>query len=950
MNPGKPNLNWKEINALLEKLRADYPENDTVRSLDRELHFQPPGIKITHSKTEDVLKEIEPSIARIIRLAEPALLELDEDYTILGANSRSAEITGTNIRDLYRKKFTDFILPEYTEFFISKAGLLLKTGLTQPMRIDIRDAKGKIHNVFLYGSVTEDGNHYRHIRFQFIDFDELLPHLFPHLVRKSTIFGISFPKNRSLVYELDREGRVTAINKTFEEVLGYKPSEVIGRKYTEFVSSEEHHDLLKEYDNVRRNKNLSVKNYHLMHKSGNRISLNCTSYTTTRENGKKSLVIISDETMKAMDSEEELKRIKLLQDIIFSHLQGMDVYMIDTDMRFLYAAGKEKNKFSLTDDDFMGKTIHEILPPRTQKTLIPLYRDTLKGNSAKREIHFSGQVFELTTSPVKNQNGEVMAAVIISKNITREKANHNQLRKAKQEAEAADKAKSMFLASMSHEIRTPLNTIIGFSSQLKKTELSDEQKKYIKIIRDSSDQLINVVNELLIIFKIGMGRVFIDKAPFSIRDMFDDICEIFEPEAGKKGLDFSCKVSRKVPRYVVGDLFRMKQVLINIVGNAIKYTDSGTVKLTARVLENKKRKIYLNFDISDTGIGIPEDELPYIFDEFRQAQNLESKKRNGTGLGLTITRKLVELQKGRISVKSTLNKGTTIVATLPFQKTREKDIPRKTNLYDIRHRLLQGKRILLVDDDEQNLVLADMLFKEWGMKYDITADSEDGIELTRINKYDIIMLDIHMPKINGIELMKMIREDSRNPNSDCNIITITANILQKDLKKYLSSGFDDYILKPFREEELYSKICRVLEIDIPDTDHQSTDTPAMEISSPKDEDEYDLSDLLATAKGDKDFINRTVLSFTDNARMGLNTMKTGRGEKNWDDTGEAAHKLITAFRYFKCHQIVENLIAIENMALHTREYDHLPQKVNETIPLIEKTLQKITQQFNLHTI
>ena len=734
-------------------------------------------------------------------------------------------------------------------------------------------------------------------------------------------------------------------------MLGYKASDLIGLHYIDFIHPSEKLGQIDEYKDIRKNGNLSIKNYRIRHKSGSWINFNCTSFISTKENGEKTLVIISDEILKAIHSEQELSRIKLYQDIIFNHLQGMDVYLVDKDMRFLYAAGQEKNKFNFTDDDFIGKTLQEVLPLRTHRALKPLYLEALSGNTMKKEIRFSGQVFELTGSPVRNQNGEILAAVIISKNITREKADRNQLRKAKQEAEAADKAKSLFLASMSHEIRTPLNTIIGFANQLAKTPLTEEQKKYIRLISDSSDQLINVVNELLIIFKIGMGKVFIDESPFSVRNMFDEIRDVFEAETLKKGLSLEFSVSRKVPELVVGDPFRVKQVLTNIVSNSIKYTESGTVRLRCKVPEDKKRKIYLSFSVEDTGIGIPEDELPYIFDEFRQAQNLESKQRSGTGLGLTITKKLVELQKGKIRVRSTLNKGTSFSVVLPFRKSRKHEVQKKPSQYDLTNKLLAGKRLLLVDDDEQNLLLADVLFSEWGLKYDITSDAEDGLEFSRVNKYDVIMLDIHMPKINGLDLMRMIRQDSRNPNSKSKVITITANILQSDLRKYIAGGFNDYILKPFREEELYSKLCHVLELknqspeeDLPKKEEQAIDAPV------NIEDEYDLSDLMATAKGDITFVNRTVSTFITNTQNSVEVIRKALPAEKWTEIGEAAHKMITAFRYFKCHRIVENLIDLENMALHDHTFTAIPSKVNETIPLIDKMVDNINKQFNFQTI
>ena len=287
----------------------------------------------------------------------------------------------------------------------------------------------------------------------------------------------------------------------------------------------------------------------------------------------------------------------------------------------------------------------------------------------------------------------------------------------------------------------------------------------------------------------------------------------------------------------------------------------------------------------------------------------------------------------------------------PFLKTKRKIIPALQNSFNLKHKLLEGKRLLLVDDDEQNLMLADVLFREWGLRYDTSSNAYDGLELSGIDKYDIIMLDIHMPKISGMELMRMIRQDPKNPNHETKMITITANILQSDLKKYLNSGFDGYILKPFRENELYNKICSVLNIrkETSETEIQNEQTEQFEEMN-HNHLNYSLSELKSAAKGDRDFINRMIQTFFKNTRNSVCIIENSLAEKNWKEIGEAAHKMITAFRYFKCQKIVENLLAIETKTLYTGEFTSIPELVNETISLIDKTLENINKEFNFQTI
>lgn len=388
---------------------------------------------------------------------------------------------------------------------------------------------------------------------------------------------------------------------------------------------------------------------------------------------------------------------------------------------------------------------------------------------------------------------------------------NKELSEAKRTAEDSVQIKQDFMANMSHEIRTPMNAIIGFTNLLLKSELNPDQKKQLENIKISGENLIVIINDILDFSKIEAGKLTIEMAPFSLRKVVENLMEMMRSKADEKGLFLKCSKDNRVVEDLVGDSVRVNQVLLNLISNAIKFTSKGGVKLEVTTLEDDDKNIKLRFSVSDTGIGIPLNKQDSIFDSFTQAEGDTTRKFGGTGLGLTIVKKLVHLMNGSVSVESTPGEGSTFIAELPFEKAEIKAEAVSTSEENETIEKIGHLNILLAEDNEMNQILAKRVLNNFGFDVDIAENGKIALDMLREKEYDIILMDIMMPEMDGLEATKIIRHDFPEDKKGIPILAMTAFIFtESDDNKYLSSGMDDYILKPFNPDKLYNKIATLV--------------------------------------------------------------------------------------------------------------------------------------------
>jgi signal transduction histidine kinase len=386
--------------------------------------------------------------------------------------------------------------------------------------------------------------------------------------------------------------------------------------------------------------------------------------------------------------------------------------------------------------------------------------------------------------------------------------NNKELEFQKANAEEATKAKAMFLANMSHEIRTPLNGIIGISKVLEDTELNENQKELVDIIVSSGENLLNIINDILDFSKIESGQINLENIEFSIHKTIKSIVKLQKFYAEKKGLELQIEIEENLPNILIGDPFRLTQVITNLVNNALKFTQKGSVKISVSTVKKTTKKIKLLFKVCDTGIGITEEGKEKLFKDFSQTDSCTTRKYGGTGLGLAISNNLVSLMGGKIGVNSIIEKGSEFWFILTYSYSDKTSEIKKNNSIPEEFEMPTNIKILYAEDNLINQKITGILLQKLGITCDIAQDGLEAFEMYKKNKYDLILMDMQMPELDGIECTKLIREYEKSINSSqlIYIVAVTANTFSSDMQNCFDAGMNDFISKPFKESDIMDKL------------------------------------------------------------------------------------------------------------------------------------------------
>ena len=415
-----------------------------------------------------------------------------------------------------------------------------------------------------------------------------------------------------------------------------------------------------------------------------------------------------------------------------------------------------------------------------------------------------------TLTPIIDRKGKVRKIIAVDSEITEKKEVELQLIKSREEALHLAKVKEEFLANMSHEIRTPMNAIVGMVQLLSETDLSEKQKKYLDYIHFASDNLLTLINNILDVSKIEAKRVEFEKIPFSLKNTIEKLIGMMRPKIDEKGLEINLVISPDIPDLIIGDPFRLNQIIMNMISNSVKFTEKGGITLEVIVGAETDEDVTINFNVIDTGIGISKENQAKIFEHFTQAESNITRKYGGSGLGLTIVKKLIEKQGGSINIESEPGKGTRFYFDLKFQKAKpvqgiQNEEKQKTDAINV-----AGKTVLLVEDNELNTIVASEFLEKSGLIVEHAENGKIAVNMAKEKCYDFILMDIQMPEMDGYSAAKKIREDSGSPNVSSPIVAMTAHAMQGEREKCISAGMNDYITKPLKKDKLVEILINTL--------------------------------------------------------------------------------------------------------------------------------------------
>jgi signal transduction histidine kinase/CheY-like chemotaxis protein/HPt (histidine-containing phosphotransfer) domain-containing protein len=529
--------------------------------------------------------------------------------------------------------------------------------------------------------------------------------------------------------------------------------------------------------------------------------------------------------------------------------------------------------------------------------------------------------------------------------------NRQQIELAQKEKEVAERTahlKQQFMANMSHEIRTPMNAIVGMTRLLLGKEPREDQMRYLHAIRQSADNLLVIINDILDLSKIEAGKIMIEQTDFSIREIVQSVADMLMLKAEEKHIGFRTEVAAEIPHRLTGDPTRINQILVNLAGNAIKFTEKGYVEVKVTIQKKEQEKYWLRFDVTDTGIGIAPEYVDRIFESFTQAGSDVSRKFGGTGLGLTISRQLATLMQGDISVKSELGEGTTFSVVIPLDEAAVQATTATERVIDraTLHRLSNVK-LLLVEDNEFNRMVAEDTLKEVlpDCIIDIAVHGEEAVRRVQQERYDVVLMDIQMPVMDGVTATRIIRNDLPAPVSGTKIIAMTANVLQEDVQQYFEAGMNAYVSKPFQTDELLLKISQVLEGARLEGSRKEAIALKKEEAAlpPLPETVIDMQFLKQFTGGNQEKMNKYIGMFLENAPRLLQQVDASLERKDYASLKIAAHSLKPQLSYMGIKEEISHIFLIEQTASEAGHSERLRPLIANLNRVLEKAFHELNQ-------
>ncbi len=615
-----------------------------------------------------------------------------------------------------------------------------------------------------------------------------------------------------IIFQTDTEGHWTFLNPAWEKISGYSINESLGKKFYDFIYPEDKEISIKNLEKLITSSKNTIKYTIRYIAKSNEVrwaQANVSLDFDERGNLIGSSGVLNDIT-EAKKAEEKIKQINK------NLAEAQKIAKLGS---WEYSADNLKNGY-WTEQLFqiMGmqydanvevplEYLYRLAAPQDKLHVENVINRALKYGEPE-ETTYSIKVgnktkwISLSANPIVTTGGKTIKLVGTVLDITKQKETEQKLKEAREIAENALAAKSDFLSNMSHEIRTPMNAIMGLTELLIKDKSNNQdQLDNLKLINYSAENLLVIINDVLDYSKIEADKIQFESINFKVGDVVDKLIKTFKIKAEEKNLHLSSDLDPEVPDIVVGDPYRLNQILINLLSNALKFTHEGRVRLSVKLLEESYNRVRLYFSVSDTGIGIPQEKQKAIFESFTQANNKITRNFGGTGLGLAIAKRLVENQGGEIGLESQESVGTNFFFELVF-KTSDLTVVEAGSLNEEEKLDLNNVKLLVAEDNQVNQLLIKQIGKGWGIYVDIASNGLEALEKSRQTAFDIILMDLQMPEMDGYEAAYKIKNDEDGKNKETPIIALSADVSVETKKRIRELGFDNYLSKPFKSKEL----------------------------------------------------------------------------------------------------------------------------------------------------
>ncbi len=637
------------------------------------------------------------------------------------------------------------------------------------------------------------------------------------LKESKELFRVVFDNSAAAITVTDKEEKIMAWNPFAEKMLEMTKEELFNKPVKDLYPPREWRRL--RYFQIRRKGMLSDIETQIYKKDGKLLDVNMaiSVLKDTQGNFTGAIGIMRDISHQKI-AERKIKESENKIRIILDN-SAAAITLTDENERIISWNSYTEHLLGYKKKDLYLKPVNSLYPALEWTKI---HAENIRHTGSKHHLETkiikkNGQIIDidLSINVLKDANGNMVGSVGIMQDITEQKKFQQMLLQAKLAAEKANSAKSLFLANMSHEVRTPMSTIMGMIDSTLDTPLSDQQKENLNVAKDAADNLLSLLNDILDLSRVEAGKINLESIEFNLYNITKSVCKGLSVLARNKELELSWHIDEKVPELLEGDPVRLRQVFVNLINNAIKFTHKGKVTMNIQVSSMSTDECQLLFSVADTGIGIPKDKQGDIFNVFTQADDSTTRRYGGTGLGLAISKRLVQMMKGRIWVESEERQGSTFYFTANFKYKKKAsvlvDIPKKeetaspesppSSLKD-----LKSLRILLAEDNLVNQKIAVKILEKQGWRVHTALNGQEVLDCLNKESFDLVLMDAHMPILDGLETTRLIREDEKKTGKYIPIVALTARALEEDRQKCSAAGMDDYVSKPIDRLKLFEVI------------------------------------------------------------------------------------------------------------------------------------------------